>query len=39
LTPLNIAAMQRVAGLHNGSIWISPDFDAPLPDNFWTGEA
>jgi prevent-host-death family protein len=30
LTPLNVAAMKRVAGLHNGSIWISPDFNDPL---------
>lgn len=26
----------RVAGLHPGSIWTSEDFDAPLPDEFWT---
>jgi antitoxin (DNA-binding transcriptional repressor) of toxin-antitoxin stability system len=30
LTPLNVAAMQRVAGLHHGAIWISPDFNNPL---------
>jgi prevent-host-death family protein len=30
LTPLNVAARQHVAGLHNGSIWISPDFNDPL---------
>jgi prevent-host-death family protein len=29
---------RRVAGLHRGKIWTSDDFDAPLPDNFWTGE-
>jgi prevent-host-death family protein len=39
LTPLATDAMQRIPGLHAGSIWISPDFDDPLPDNFWTGEA
>jgi prevent-host-death family protein len=39
LTPVNVAAMRRVAGLHHGAIWISPDFNDPLPDNFWTGEA
>lgn len=39
MTPLNVAAMKRVAGLHNGAIWISPSFNDPLPDNFWTGEA
>lgn len=29
----------RVAGLHAGAIWTSPDFDEPLPDEFWTGSA
>jgi antitoxin (DNA-binding transcriptional repressor) of toxin-antitoxin stability system len=28
----------RVAGLDRGKIWMSDDFDAPLPDEFWTGE-
>ncbi len=27
----------RVAGLHSGAITISDGFDAPLPDDFWTG--
>lgn len=27
----------RVAGLHPGAIWTSPDFDEPLPDDFWMG--
>ena len=27
----------RIAGLHKGSIWISEDFDDPLPDDFWFG--
>ena len=27
----------RVLGLHAGSIWMSDDFDAPLPDAFWLG--
>ena len=26
----------RVPGLHAGDIWTSDDFDAPLPDQFWT---
>jgi prevent-host-death family protein len=39
LTPLANAAMQRIPDLNAGSIWTSPDFDAPLPDDFWTGEA
>jgi antitoxin (DNA-binding transcriptional repressor) of toxin-antitoxin stability system len=29
----------RVMGLNAGKIWISPDFDDPLPDEFWMGEA
>ena len=27
----------RVAGLHPGAYQIAPDFDDPLPDEFWTG--
>ena len=33
LVPLAVAAMNRVAGLHAGSSWMSPDFNEPLPDN------
>jgi antitoxin (DNA-binding transcriptional repressor) of toxin-antitoxin stability system len=29
---------ERVLGLHAGKMWISPDFDDPLPDEFWLGE-
>ncbi len=29
---------QRVLGLNQGEIWISEDFNDPLPDEFWTGE-
>ncbi|MFN8494381.1 MAG: type II toxin-antitoxin system Phd/YefM family antitoxin [Caldilineaceae bacterium] len=29
----------RVAGLHAGMAWMSEDFDAPLPDEFWLGGA
>lgn len=32
------AKSQRTLGLHRGKIWISDDFDAPLPDEFWLGE-
>lgn len=28
---------ERMAGLHPGAIVMSPDFDAPLPDEFWLG--
>ena len=30
---------KRVAGLHTGAIWMSEDFDEPLPDEFLTGNA
>lgn len=30
---------KRVAGLHLGAVWIADDFDQPLPDAFWLGEA
>ena len=30
---------ERIPGLHAGStIWVSDDFDDPLPDSFWLGE-
>ena len=29
----------RVLGLHQDMGWISDDFNAPLPDEFWLGEA
>jgi len=31
-------APPRVAGLNRGQIWVSEDFDAPLPDEFWLGQ-
>lgn len=37
LVPIGIGGMPRIAGLHRGMIWTSDDFDAPLPDEFWTG--
>lgn len=39
LVPLAVSVTNRVAGLHAGSSWMSPDFDESLPDTFWTGEA
>jgi len=30
---------KRVAGLHSGTIWMSEDFDEPLSEDFWTGDA
>ncbi|MGK5091744.1 hypothetical protein WDW89_06965 [Deltaproteobacteria bacterium TL4] len=32
------ASSNRILGLHKGQIWVSKDFDEPLPDSFWTGE-
>ncbi|BAY33464.1 hypothetical protein NIES2107_53600 [Nostoc carneum NIES-2107] len=29
---------QRIPDLNRGEIWISEDFNDPLPDEFWTGE-
>lgn len=26
---------KRIAGLHRDTIWISEDFNAPLPEEFW----
>ena len=30
--------LPRVAGLHEGMIWMADDFNDPLPDEFWLGE-
>jgi antitoxin (DNA-binding transcriptional repressor) of toxin-antitoxin stability system len=32
-------AATRAAGLHPGAIQPAPDFDAPLPDDFWAGHS
>jgi antitoxin (DNA-binding transcriptional repressor) of toxin-antitoxin stability system len=37
LVPITPYAVQRVPGLHVGSMTMSPDFDQPLPDDFWIG--
>lgn len=39
LVPIQSDSRQRIAGLHAGMGWISDDFDAPLPNEFWTGAA
>ena len=36
--PVVVAGSQRQAGLFEGAIWTSDDFDEPLPDEFWLGE-
>lgn len=38
LLPIHPASTRRTPGLHRGKITMSSDFDAPLPDQFWTGE-
>ncbi|MCC5625940.1 DUF2281 domain-containing protein [Nostoc sp. CHAB 5715] len=30
---------EQVLGLNQGKIWISDDFNEPLPDEFWLGES
>jgi antitoxin (DNA-binding transcriptional repressor) of toxin-antitoxin stability system len=39
LVPVQTDVKPRVAGLHAGMGWMSDDFDAPLPDEFWAGTA
>jgi antitoxin (DNA-binding transcriptional repressor) of toxin-antitoxin stability system len=38
LLPYTATGGNRIAGLHAGAIQPAPDFDAPLPDEFWTGQ-
>ncbi len=40
LVPVSTPAMSgpRRFGLHQGEVWMSDDFNAPLPDSFWLGE-
>ncbi|MFN9168638.1 MAG: DUF2281 domain-containing protein [Pseudanabaena sp.] len=35
IQPSQQIGFQRVAGLHEGQIWMSDDFNEPLPDEFW----
>lgn len=35
LTLVKSEHKKRVFGQHEGMMWMSPDFDAPLPDEFW----
>lgn len=32
-----VHANQRIAGLDQGTYWMSDDFNAELPDEFWFG--
>ena len=38
LVPIKQTGQPRVPDLHRGEIWMSDDFDEPLPDEFWLGE-
>lgn len=37
IIPFSPFSRTRVAGLNKGKIWVSEDFDKPLPEQFWTG--
>jgi antitoxin (DNA-binding transcriptional repressor) of toxin-antitoxin stability system len=37
LVPMTSLAVQRIPGLHAGSMTMHSDFDQPLPDEFWLG--
>jgi prevent-host-death family protein len=37
LVPIARSDRPRVAGLNQDEIWVSDDFDQPLPDEFWVG--
>jgi antitoxin (DNA-binding transcriptional repressor) of toxin-antitoxin stability system len=37
LVPIPPTGQMRVAGLNRGAVWMSEDFDDPLPDEFWLG--
>lgn len=36
--PSPVRTNKRIAGLNRGMVWMSEDFDAPLPDEFWLGQ-
>lgn len=40
IVPVPVAAPKRprVLGLHPGAMVAAPDFDDPLPDEFWLGD-
>ncbi len=37
IVPILPHLQTRIAGLNRGKIWVSDDFDDPLPDQFWMG--
>ncbi len=38
LLPPDEETAERIPGLHRGEMWMSDDFDAPLPDALWSGD-
>jgi hypothetical protein len=38
LVPVTNGEKARIAGLHAGMGWMSEDFDAALPDSFWSNK-
>lgn len=38
LAEKEVGKSPRTPGLGKGKVWISDDFDDPLPDEFWLGE-
>lgn len=39
LVPISESKSSRIAGLNRGEIWTSENFDAALPESFWTDPA
>ena len=39
MVPIALPSGPRVAGLHVGAIATTEDFDEPLPESFWSGDA
>jgi antitoxin (DNA-binding transcriptional repressor) of toxin-antitoxin stability system len=35
IVPVSSPNQPRIAGLNKGQIWVSEDFDEPLPEEFW----
>mgnify|MGYP001488426739 CR=1 FL=1 len=38
LVPVGQGSKKRIFGQHRGKIRMRPDFDDPLPDDFWLGD-
>ena len=38
IVPVDSYGRSRVPGLHRGTMCATDDFDAPLPESFWTGK-